>query len=119
MEPFDDFVINIRGTPGYMPKCFPEEKVTKYLPKVEANDFIYQNDKMPILINRKLVYKIDSYCFGRVLYSLKNVYRDFKVYGCRNTEKKREKKLDKIISSLIENDIYKRKTVQQCLDLYF
>lgn len=119
IEPFDDFVINIRGTPGYMPKYFPNEKITKYLPKVEANDFLFEEEKMPILVDRKLIYKVDSFCLGRVIFCIKNFYKDLKVYNCRNNERKREKKLDMIISSLINNDIYQRKTIQECLDLYF
>ena len=67
----------------------------------------------------KLVYKIDSYCLGRVIHYLKYMYSDNVLYTCFNREKREGEKLDKIINSLLENDPYKRITINQCLEKYF
>jgi serine/threonine protein kinase len=117
-EPFDDFVKHTRGTPGYFPKYFETEKPTPWLPKVDANDMIYDNNIL-FHIDRRLVYKIDSYCLGRVLYMLRYIYNDNRIYMCFNTEKKNKKKLNEIIDSLVENDANKRMTINQCLEEYF
>jgi len=118
IEPFDDFIKHTRGTPGYFPKYFKTEKETPWLPKVEANDMIYDNHIL-FHFDRQLVYKIDSYCLGRVLYMLKYIYNDNRIYICFNTEKKNKKKLNEIINSLIENDANKRLTITQCLNEFF
>ena len=119
VEPFNDFIIDFRGTPGYFPKYYENEKPTKYLPKVRANDMLFKNGNLPLILNRKLVYKIDSYCLGRLLYCLKNIYKDNKVYGCYNNEKRKECKLDHIINCLIENDVHKRYTIIKCYNKHF
>lgn len=116
IEPFVDYIRDIRGTPSYFPKYFPSEKITPWLPKIEANDVI---EPIPMFNNPKLIYKIDSYCFGRVLFFLKYMYDNNKFYECFNYEKKKGKKLNAIINDLNENDVYQRLTVDQCLNKYF
>lgn len=116
LEPFDDFVYNIRGTPSYFPRYYPTEPITLWLPKVEANDM---EGNPPMRMNRYLVYKIDSYCFGRVLYFLKYLYEDQKIYACYNNERKQNKKLNEIIDSLLHKDVYSRLTILQCIEKYF
>lgn len=113
MEPFDDYIKNPRGTPGYFPRQFDTEEPKPWLPKIEAND------NTLFIENRSLVYKIDSYCLGRVLYSMNYIYKTNRIYICFNTEKKSKKKLQQVIDSLIENDVYKRITISECLKKYF
>ena len=117
--PFDEYVKNIRGTPGYFPKFFPNDTNTKWLPKIEANDLILINGKTPMQKDRNLVYKIDSFCLGRVINFLRVIYQNDIVYYCYNGEKKNNIKLEKIISSLTDKDFYKRLTIKQCLDKFF
>lgn len=118
-EPFDDYVINISGTPGYFPKRFSSKQVKDYSPQIKANDFVLHNGFLPLDKNRKLVYKIDSFCLGRVIYIIKFMYDKYKKNGCWNREKKNGKKLYKIMSSLLKKNVYTRYTIQQCLDIYF
>ena len=114
-EPFDDYVSNIRGTPSYFPKHFNKSIITPWFPKITANDFELVDGILPIVNNRMLVYKIDSYCFGRVLYFLKYVYTENATYCCFNWEKSNKLKLDKIINSLIDDNIHTRLTIRECL----
>jgi serine/threonine protein kinase len=118
-EPFNEFILEMKGTPGYFPKYFPNEKETEWLPIIRANDFIPLNGEIPIKTNRKLVYKIDSFCLGRVLYFLKYIYQENVIYFCFNNERGTSRNLDEIISSLVENNIFKRLTIEQCLNKYF
>jgi serine/threonine protein kinase len=117
LEPFDEFVNDIRGTPGYLPKLFLNYIPSYWLPKVTANDFIIQ--PIPHIKERNLVYKIDSYCFGRVLYFLKVIYQDNLRISCFNFEKKDQNRLNTIIKSLIEDNVYQRFTPEQCLTQFF
>ena len=120
VEPFNDYVNNIRGTPSYFPKHFEGEIPTPWLPEIYANDVIMINGAVPFVMNRKLVYKIDSYCLGRVLYFLRHVYTDNLIACCFPCKTcKTIKKIDNIIQELLENDINKRLTVSQCLTKYF
>jgi len=123
IEPFDDYVHDIRGTPGYFPKYFENEVITPWLPKIKANDMEPVNGELPMITNRTLVYKIDSYCFGRVLYFLKYVYDNNYNYTCscfnnHNKNNNIRVKLNKIIASLLHNDVNQRITIQHCLDKY-
>ena len=119
-EPFTDFLNDIKGTPGYFPKYFKNDTITPWLPKIEANDFIKDsNGLIPIFKNEILIYKIDSYCLGRVLYYLKYIYDKNKQYCCFNYEKRNGYKIDKIISKLLENDVYKRLTINECRLSFF
>ena len=117
--PFDNFVNNPRGTPGYFPR-FSKGKIEPWLPRVEANDFIAdQNNKYPFMLDRSLVYKIDSYCLGRVLYFLKFVYDENKRYYCYNGEKQLGHRLNGMIDALRHDNVYKRISINECLELYF
>ena len=119
IEPFTDYINDIKGTPGYFPKDFPNHESSKILPKIEANDMEYINGVLPIVTNRKLIYKIDSYCLGRVLLYMKYIYQERKEYGCFCNENKSRRKLDNIINILTENDINKRLTITQLLLIVF
>lgn len=116
-EPFGDYVYNIRGTPGYFPKYFDTEVPTAWLPQIEANDLDPINGEISFITNRNLVYKIDSYCLGRVLYFLTNVYTTTGC-GCLFSRKKPPTKLNNIIRALLDKDINSRLTTTQCLDKY-
>lgn len=116
MEPFDDFVHNTKGTPGYFPKIFPNPVYEPWLPQINANDL---KGGVHMIKNRKLVYKIDSYCLGRTLYYLKYVYDDNVFYECFNYEKKMGKRIDNIIADLLESNCHKRITISDCFNKYF
>ena len=118
MEPFENYVRDIQGTPGYFPKHFEFDKIEPWAPKINANDTILVNGEIPFVTDRKLVYKIDSFCLGRTLYYLKYIYKECKTYECFNCEKRNEKKLDRIIQALLEKDIHTRVTAKQCLEKY-
>ena len=81
IEPFDDYITNIRGTPGYFPK---EVNYTpsKGLHKIVANDMILINGNIPLKKNYKLVYKIDSFCLGRVLGMIYDHFLDKYLLDC-------------------------------------
>ena len=119
LEPFTDYIYNIKGTAGYIPKYMKNFPITEWLPKVIANDFIEINGIIPVINNRQLVYKIDSYSFGRVLYFLNYMYKENVIYCCYNFEKNNEIKLNNIIMNLTKSNVYKRITIQQCLNKYF
>lgn len=119
MEPFDDFIENLRGTPGYFPKKFDNIETIEFLPEIEANDFIYVNNSFPLNTNRNLVYKIDSYCLGRVLLYIVFIYKTKRVYQMFNYEKNSLKKIEYIMGLLTENDVNKRKTVTELLSIIF
>ena len=117
-EPFDDFIQYPKGTTGYIPKLIKDDKVTEWLPQINANDMILINGKTPYMTDKKLVYKIDSYCFGRVLYYIRYIYEDNMTLSCF-CEKKSRCKVNNIINTLIEDNVYKRLTITQCINLYF
>jgi len=116
VEPFFDFINDLRGTPGYFPKQFKNFKPTNLLPIIEANDMIPVDGVLPVMRNPYFVYKIDSYCLGRVLYSIRYVYEDA-VYFKIMFNKKSRTKLDTIIDMLTKNDVYERLTPKECLNL--
>jgi len=132
VEPFDDYVKKIKGTPGYFPKFFNIQEITgglPWLPKIEATDMYLVNGQLPMIQNRKLVYKIDSYCLGRVLFFLNYIYKtnktddsDYSCFSCFSCisyfNNELESKIDDIISSLIENDVNERLTIQECILRY-
>jgi serine/threonine protein kinase len=118
-EPFHDYVYNIRGTPGYLPKHFSNNMNSYFMPPIKANDFLYINGVVPIIEYRYLVYKIDSYCFGRVLYMLKYMFQQHKTPSCFSNSRKKSKKINKILQDLLEDNVFERKTITQCLEKYF
>ena len=111
--PFDDFVDDYRGTPGYFPKYYPQVSIEPWFPRIEANDTLLLRGDIPIKKYRNLVYRIDSYCLGRVLYMIRYFYEENKVYLCCNFEKKIKTKLDIIIDSLLKNNIYDRLSIKE------
>jgi serine/threonine protein kinase len=118
--PFNNYVNKPSGTPGYFPKYFVHDTIEPWLPKINANDFNLDNyGKYPGLIDRSLIYKIDSYCLGRVLYFLKYAYDENKVYYCYNGEMNVGERLDVIIQALCHDNVYKRISITECFDLYF
>ena len=118
LEPFDDYIKDPKGTPGYFPKNFKFDSSTECLPFTEANDMKKINGELPMVKDPKLVYKIDSYSFGRVLYFIRYVYEEYGIPSCipwwRQNSKER---LNKTITILLENDIFKRKTIKECYEL--
>jgi serine/threonine protein kinase len=114
-EPFQEFIYDIRGTPGYFPKHI-ENHTIEELPNISANDMTITNGKIPIMNDYTLVYKIDSYCFGRVLLLLNQTYNDSIGFTCFNFNI-RKKKIGSIINLLLENDVHKRKTVTEILEI--
>ena len=123
MEPFYEFINDFRGTPGYFPKYFPNEKVTEWLPIINANDFLPEYDGIiPIKKNPLLVYKIDSYCFGRLLYFLKYIYDrniEESCFSCFSNDENNNNKLDLIIDSLLDRNIKTRITITDCYSKFF
>ena len=123
IEPFDDFVENIKGTPGYFPSHNNKYIISEFFPRIYANDIIYNNGDIPIVKNRKLIYRIDSYCFGRILFCLTKTFQTYKPSECclfwNRSENKKEKKLFKICKILLENDVNKRATIEECIKTHF
>jgi serine/threonine protein kinase len=117
VEPFDDFVEYFRGTPGYFPKTVYNEIPSTFLPEIKANDF--KIIPIPYIKNRKLIYGIDSFCLGRVLYFLKIIYQENLTYSCFNFESRNKSKLGNLINDLIHPNVFKRPTVAVCLKKYF
>jgi serine/threonine protein kinase len=113
MEPFNEFISNIRGTPGYFPKYF-KGQYEPALPTVKANDMDIdpKTDAIPMKTNPALVYKIDSYCLGRTLnYMLYHYNATFNPRSCCHLFRKKNimhDKLKKLIDDLTINDVYVR-----------
>lgn len=109
-EPFTDFVNKPCGTPGYFPKDI-EFTTELGLPSITANDFVPNkiSGLVPMLADYKMVYKIDSYCFGRTLnYLLCNYNVTFLICcSCFNRDNNLSK-LNKLIKSLTKDDVYSR-----------
>lgn len=118
-EPFDDYVFNIRGTSGYFPYQFNTQIFSPIFPKIETNDLTKLNNHFPMIYDRQLVYKIDSYCLGRLLYCLIYVYNDMKTYCCYNYETRTQNKLKNITNDLLNNDVFERISIEECLVKYF
>ena len=117
VEPFKDYINDLRGTPGYFPRKFPNEEPSEWLPEINANDMHPIDGLIPMQRNSRLVYKIDSYCFGRVLYFLKYVYERYTPIKSTNNNKTKDK-LDAIIKSLTQNNVYARMTIEECLRIF-
>jgi serine/threonine protein kinase len=113
VEPFDDFVHDIRGTPHYFPKHI-ELGSDLGLPRIKANDLDEMNGEIPMIRNRSLVYKIDSYCFGRVLNLVYDVYLD---NTCCRFEKTSRRKIKALMELLLVNNVHRRLTISQILTL--
>ncbi len=116
VEPFNDFVKNTKGTPGYFPKYISE--YVHGLAPVRANDLIPIDGVIPIFEDRKLIYKLDSYAFGRVLSVLTNNYEDINNNYCCFYPDYSRNKLNKIKKLLLNDDVYKRYTINDVLNKY-
>jgi serine/threonine protein kinase len=118
-EPFDDYVIYFKGTPGYFPCHFDSiSYIQAGLPKIETNDMNPINGIIPMVGNRDLVYKIDSYCLGRVLYLIMHYYENNNIeMCCFDSEYRRRKKIRKIINLLLEKNVSERVTITRLLDM--
>jgi len=114
-EPFDDFVKYFKGTPGYFPQHFDSIKyIQKGLPLIYANDMDKVNGKIPMVENRRLVYKVDSYCFGRLINLIYYHYLDNReLLCCFDSERSTVNKVKKIINLLVEPDVFKRITISE------
>lgn len=111
--PFDDFVNDIRGTPCYFPKDI-ELEYDLGLPKIDANDLDKFCGQIPMIEDRNLVYKIDSYCLGRVLLLIYDVYKTNTNTLFENKSKSKIKILTKL---LLEKNVFRRLTIAQILAL--
>ena len=118
-EPFTNYLKDIKGTPGYFPKNIPGYPDESYLPKIDANDCIEENGITPLKKDYKLVYGVDSFCFGRVLNFLKYIYDVNYVSICFNYEKNKGNKIDSIIKDLVEPNCFKRILIKDCYQKYF
>lgn len=126
-EPFHDFITRPKGTPGYFPKNIKDNRITEWLPTIYANDLQIDstNGKTPIHNNYKLVYKIDSFLFGRTLYYLIYIFktRKNKYLNCFNFFHLRKNKkgiiLHNILISLLDNNIHTRITASDCIKKFF
>ena len=111
IEPFTDYVNKVRGTPGYMPKYFSDFEPG--LPQIEANDFLRINGKFPYNIDIKNIYKIDTFCLGRVVNYIKYT---FDINAKLNVidfffSNSSSNKLDNILKILLENNVFSRKSI--------
>lgn len=115
--PFDNFVSDIRGTPDYFPIPSDDQNNNMWLPRVKTNDLIPYQGSFPMVRDRMLVYKVDSFCLGRVILMTLNIFLSRKKIGCRKDKKHR--KINKIIQKLTLEDVYRRQTVRRVLDDFF
>ena len=111
--PFDDFVNNIRGTPCYFPKDIKSGSDLG-LPKIDANDLEQYRGKIPMDTDRTLVYKIDSYCLGRTLLLVYDVYKS---KSRKMFEGSSRTNIKLLLELLLEKNVHKRLTVTQILAL--
>lgn len=119
-EPFDDYVISPKGTPGYFPKYF-ENIDEPGLPAIKANDmeYISGTEIIPMAKNRKLVYKVDSFCMGRVLNLLLHTFMvNSPLECCIFSKNIYRKKLRQMIKGLTVPNVYKRSTISSILEKY-
>lgn len=115
-EPFEHFLDNIRGTPGYFPR-YDSYNSLEYLPEIEANDFMIENGTFPYKRFPKLIYKIDTFCFGRTLLYLYDFYKRNITPECSCFNGFRHRHINNIIDMLLEKNVYKRLTIKEILQL--
>jgi serine/threonine protein kinase len=120
IEPFDDFIKNPKGTPGYFPRDYGCVNINDIFPQINANDMISVLGIVPVIKHRKLIYKIDSFCFGRVLYCLMKTFENHKESDncCFSWKSKSQKKIQKICNDLLDDNVYTRSTIKDCLIRY-
>lgn len=120
-EPFDNFVNYYSGTPGYYPCHFHSiEYIQPGLPRIYAKDMDYINGNIRMYLNRSLVYKIDSYCLGRVINYVYYTFTENSQQTCCvwfDYEYRKRQKIDKIIELLLEKCPNKRITINQLFSM--
>ena len=114
LEPFDSYIKDIRGTPGYFPRNISKPEFG--LPEIKANDMILVNGGVPCMKNRQLIYKIDNYCLGRIVNMIYEYYKINIIPVCFPCYKKSKRKVLNIINTLLESDVYKRKQIVEIID---
>jgi len=119
VEPFNDFTNCIRGTPGYFPRHYDYYQIEPGLPKIEANDMEPIKGIIPMIANRKLVYKIDSYCLGRVINFIYYNYKLNSIIFRKKNNNNKKANLIKIIELLTDNNVLQRITIGEILLLDF
>jgi serine/threonine protein kinase len=120
-EPFEDFIKAPRGTPGYFPKNMIQDPPSPWLPKMKANDMYNGSDgKIPMERDYKMVYRLDSFSFGRTLHFLRFIVGDNEPDTCRDCRcLPHSDQLDALIADLLEDDVHQRATITDCLNNYF
>ena len=116
LYPFNDFIGNYRGTPGYFPMDYKKHNMI-LLPPIDANDFVRTIHNIPLTDNRNFVYKIDTYCFGRTLLLLYNLYKASITPSCSCFNGYRNRKIQRIIDLCLEPNVLYRPTIDQILSL--
>ena len=105
IEPFKQFILYPRGTPGYFPQQFKIFEDTEWLPKIKANDMDNVMGGLRMATNYKYVYKIDAYCLGRVLYFLRYIFNSRIQPSCFSFDSNSRSKLNSLIKLLLEPDV--------------
>ena len=114
-EPFTDFTEHIKGTPGYFPKHFGG-KAEYGFPEIYTNDMILVEGQLPMKRDSKLVYKIDSFCLGRLIQLIFIHYSDNPGWFClKSRERKNKEKIQRVLMRLLNGDVHQRATIE---DLY-
>ena len=118
-EPFEDFVGYYKGTPGYYPSDLVSIKYIKPgLPKIIADDMKLVDGNRKMYINRTLVYKIDSYCLGRVInYIYYHFLDNYNSICCFNFNYEQQQKIEQIINLLLEKSSCKRITITELYNM--
>lgn len=118
-EPFQDYLKDTKGTPRYFPKYMAEEKFTAYFPRIRADDMIPIEGEIPMKRNPHLVYKIDSYCLGRIIYCLEKLFTEIKPTDCLCGNQKIRRTIMAIRDLLLINQVEKRSYIEDLHEIYF
>ena len=82
-------------------------------------EYISGTEIIPMAKNRKLVYKVDSFCMGRVLNLLLHTFMENSPLECCIFSKNiYRKKLKQMIKGLTVPNVYKRSTISSILEKY-
>lgn len=114
-EPFTDYTEHLKGTPGYFPKHFGGEAEYGF-PEIFTNDMILVENQIPMKRDYRLVYKVDSYCLGRLIQLIFIHYSDNPGWFClKSRERKNKDKIQRVLMRLLNGDVHQRATIE---DLY-
>ena len=127
VEPFSDYIENTKGTVGYFPKHFDNILyIQGGLPKITANDMKpLESGNIPMKEDWKQVYKVDSYCLGRLFsltyYHIKKKYPNNSLSNCLFKTKPDEMrfKVEDTIKLLTLDDVFQRKTINEVLHIIY